>query len=120
MTVGNLTIRNSSSSSLLLEWDNVPPDHWNGIIRSFTIFFWRDDWPLIDEHNITLNEDQIRVSSGSARRRRRSLSSTPEYRFNLTGLQIWTNYSVQVAANTIKVGPRTNKTVVSTDEDSKY
>ncbi|XP_031573985.1 uncharacterized protein LOC116307805 [Actinia tenebrosa] len=116
-TVANLTIRNSSSTSILLEWNNVPPDYRHGIIRSFVIYYWLADWPLVVERNITLNEDQIRVPKASARRLRRSLSSAPEYRFNLTGLQIWTNYSLQVAANTIKVGPRTNETILSTDED---
>jgi len=108
--VTNLTVKNSSSTSLLLSWNNVLDSHHHGIMRYFVIYYWLADWPIVEMKNVTIPINLVRTNLNG---------SYPEFQFNLKGLEIWTNYTVQVAGFTVGAGNATEETTLSTDEDSK-
>ena len=89
---------NSSSTSILVKWDEVPVADQNGIIETYTITYES----LTENHNgnVTVNY--------------------PDHQTNLTGLREYVNYSISVFASTVKGdGPASNPVIVTTDEDSK-
>ena len=95
----NVTGENSSSTSILVKWDEVPADQRNGIITGYTITY----------HSQTEN-DNGNVVAG-----RYDLEK------NLTNLKEYVNYNITVFAFTaIGDGPVSNPViVVRTDQDSK-
>lgn len=109
--VTNLTVVNSSASSLYFTWSNVPEEHQHGIIRYFVIYYWKADWPIVVLKNFTVPINSVRKTPPG---------SSPEFKLNLTKLEIWTNYTVQVAAFTVRPGVRTNEITLSTDESSEF
>lgn len=108
--VTNLTVVNSSSSSLLFTWSNVPEANRHGIIRYFVLYYWLADWPIVEKKNVTVPIESVRINPPG---------TSPEFKFDIQGLKIWTNYTVQVAGFTVGAGVPTNETTLSTDEDSK-
>ena len=95
----NVTGHNSSSTSILVTWGEVPAADQNGIILTYTIAYES----LTENHNgnITVNY--------------------PDRQTNLTGLREYVNYSVTVFASTVKGdGPTSNPILVITDQDSKW
>ena len=90
--------QNSSSTSILVEWDEVPADHQNGIITGYTITY---------QSQTENNNGNVQVD-GSVRQK------------DLTNLKEYVNYNITVFASTVKGdGPASVPIVVITDQDSK-
>ena len=95
----NVTGYNTSSTSTLVSWDEVPADKQNGIITGYTITYQSQT----ENHNGS-------VSAGANDRQR-----------NITGLKEYVNYNIAVFASTVKGdGPQSSPVlVVRTNQDSK-
>ena len=76
----DLRLNDTTSTSLLVRWSEVPAAHKNGIIRSYTVSYQANSSSLVE--NITV--------------------SVPAREVNLTGLIKNMNYSVRVLASTDK------------------
>ena len=90
---------NTSSTSILVSWDEVPADKQNGIITGYTITY----------HSQTENHNG-------------NVPVEPDVREkNLTGLKEYVNYNITVFASTVKGdGPHSTPVlVVRTNQDSK-
>ena len=95
----NVRGRNTSSTSILVTWDEVPTDGQNGIITSYTITYQS----LTQDHN---GHFTVEFSA---------------HQTVLTGLKKYVNYSITVFASTVKGnGPASSPIIVSTDQDSKW
>ena len=96
----NVRGQNSSSTSILVKWDEVPADKQNGIITRYTVTF----------HSQTENHNGS-VAAGPDDRQK-----------ELTNLKEYVNYSITVFASTVKGdGPASNPVIVVTaDQDSKF
>ena len=89
---------NSSSTSILVIWDEVPVDQQNGIITGYTITYQSQT----ENDNVNVKVD------GSVRQT------------ELTNLKEYVNYNITVFASTVKgAGPASDLIVVRTDQDSK-
>ena len=96
----NVSARNLSSTSILVQWGEVPDTGKNGIILSYTV-----NYKVTPEGNL----QQSQVVNASARE------------VTLTGLNKNTKYEIQAFANTSKGGGKKSEPItVQTDEDSKY
>ena len=95
----NVTGHNTSSTSILVEWDNVPAYDQNGIITSYNITYRSQT----EEHN------------GFA------IAGPNDLQKNLTNLREYVDYEITVLASTFKGdGPDSSLAiVVRTDQDSK-
>ena len=93
------TGQNSSSTSILVTWDEVPADQQNGFITNYTIAY----------HSQTENDN------GSV------LAGPDDRQKNLTNLQEYVNYNITVFASTVKGnGPASDPVIVRTDQDGKF
>ena len=96
-----VTGNNETSTSIFVQWDEVPADNQNGIIVNYTVTYRKIKLPsgsLLDEVVIA-----------------------PKRNITLEGLEEFTNYSITVFASTSKGGgSRSDPIFVITDEDSKY
>ena len=94
----NVRGQNSSSTSIFVQWSNVPTADQNGVILSYTVTY----------KGLPDGIPQTRVVSA------------PRTQVTLTGLSEYTNFSITVFASTIKgKGNMSEPIVVMTDEDSK-
>ena len=94
----NVTGNNSSSTSILVQWDEVPENDKNGIIKGYNITY--KDWRTGVEKTQTVD--------------------APTTQVDLTGLNKFTKYNISVLAFTVKGGgPPSSTITVTTDEDSK-
>ena len=94
----NVKGNNSSSTSILVEWDEVPENDKNGIIKGYNITY--KDWRTGVEKTQTVD--------------------APTRQIDLTGLNEFTKYNISVLAFTVKGGsPPSSAITVSTDEDCK-
>jgi len=94
----NVRGQNSSSTSILVTWDEVPAEQQNGIITGYTITY----------HSQTENHNGTVLVNGSV------------LQTELTNLKEFVNYDITVLASTVKGdGPLTAPLVVRTDQDSK-
>ena len=94
----NVRGHNTSSTSIFVQWDNVPADDQNGVILSFTVNY----------RALPYGSLQTQVENA------------PTRQAILTGLDEYTNYSITVFASTSKGGGNVSAPViVITDEDSK-
>ena len=90
---------NTSSTSILVEWDDVPAFDQNGIITNYTITYRS----LTEGHN------------GSA------IAGPYDRPKELTGLREYVDYAITVLASTSKGdGPQSIPILVSTDQDGKH
>lgn len=95
----NVRGRNTSSTSIFVEWDNVPEAGQNGIILSYKV-----EYKSLPDGN-----PQTKVVDA------------PTTQAYLTGLNEYTQYRIFVVASTIKgSGPDSDKVDTFTDEDSMY
>ena len=94
----NVRGHNTSSTSILVWWDEVPVVEQNGIITGYTIIY----------------QSQTENHSGS-------VPAGPDNREkNITGLREYVDYNITVFASTVKgAGPSSPALVVRTDQDSK-
>ena len=90
---------NTSSTSILVEWDDVPAFDQNGIITSYKITY----------------QSQSENHNGSA------IAGPIERQKELTDLREYVNYNITVRASTSKGdGPNSSPAIVfRTDQDSK-
>ena len=94
----NVRANFTSSTSILVEWDEVPKDKRHGIIQYYTVIWKRVEKEQGSEHRVVASVQQ----------------------YELTNLIKYTEYSIQVlAATRIGKGPESNPIVTRTDEDSK-
>ena len=97
----NVTGHNTSSTSILVMWDELPADNQNGIITSYTITY----------ESLTQNHNDSKIVK-------------PQWTIlitQLTGLKEYVNYSIRVFASTVKGdGPASSPIIVITDQDSKW
>ena len=95
----NVRGQNSSSTSILVMWDEVPADKQNGIITSYTITYQSQR-----------ENDYGSVQAGPYDRQK-----------EFTNLKEYVNYNITVFASTAKGnGPPSDPViVVRTDQDSK-
>ena len=94
----NATGNNSSSTSIVVQWDEVPENDKNGIIKGYNITY--KDWRTGVEKTQTVD--------------------APTRQVDLTGLNEFTKYNISVLAFTVKGdGPLSSTITVTTDEDSK-
>ena len=94
----NVQGHNTSSTSILVDWDVVPEGDQNGIIVTYTVIYKAlpDGIP------------------------HRAVVSALASQVNLTGLMKYRNYSITVFASTVKgSGNASQPVIVSTDEDGK-
>ena len=90
---------NTSSTSILVQWGDVPLADQNGIILSYTVTYKA-------------------LPGGSLQTKEVDSSSN---KATLTGLSEYTNYSITVSASTLKgEGNVSAPIIVITDEDSKF
>ena len=90
---------NTSSTSIQVQWGNVPAADQNGIILSYTVTYKA----LPDGSELTKEV------------------SAPTMQATLTGLNEYTTYNMTVSASTSKgVGPASEHIVVITDQSSKF
>ena len=95
----NVQGKNTSSRSILVQWDDVPAADQNGIILSYTITYEA-------------------LPGGSPQTK---VVNAPTRQSILTGLNEYTNYSITVFASTSKGGGNASASIiVVTDEDSKF
>ena len=95
----NVQGENTSSTTILVHWSNVPTADQNGVILSYTV---------------TYNA----LPDGSPQTKVVSAATT---QLTLTGLNEYTNYSVTVFASTIKGNGNASLPIfVITDDDSKF
>ena len=95
----NVRGQNSSSTSIFVQWGNVPAADQNGVILSYTV-------------------DYKALPNGSPQT---EVVNAPTTHVTLTGLNEYTNYSITVFASTMKGDGNTSvPIIVITDEDSKF
>ena len=89
---------NTSSTSILVQWGDVPAADQNGIILKYTVTY-------------------TALPHGSTQSK---VVDAPATDTTLTGLNEYTNYSITVFASTVKGdGNASAPIIVITDEDSK-
>ena len=95
----NVRGHNSSPTSILVTWDEVPVEQQNGIITVYTITY----------------QSQTENHSGSV------AAGPSDRQKNITGLKEYVYYNITVFASTVKGnGPHsTPSIIVRTDQDSK-
>ena len=94
----NVQGRNTSSTSILFQWGDVPAADQNGIILSYTVTY--------------------KALPGGTPKTKVVIAPTTEV--TLTDLNEFTNYSITVFASTVKgAGNDSEPIIVITDEDSK-
>ena len=95
----NVRGHNTTSTSILVTWDEVPADKQHGKILKYTVIY--------------------KKSKGDAETMEQVES--PSRQIELKKLVKYTVYSIQVLAATLKGdGPRSNPITVWTDQDGKY
>ena len=95
----NISARSLSSTSILVQWYEVPDSDKNGIILSYTVNY--------------------KASEGNLQQSQVVNASTREV--TLIGLDKNTAYKIEMFANTSKGGGRKSEPItLKTDEDSKY
>ena len=92
---------NTNSTSILIQWDQVPESKQHGEILGYTVFYWETE------------------GSAQGASHRQLFSFKRELR--LTDLFKYTYYSIRVLASTaVGNGPASDPIQVRTDEDSEY
>ena len=95
----NVRGQNLSSTSIFVQWSNVPAADQNGVTLSYTVIYKA-------------------LPNGGPQT---EVVSAPTSHGTLTGLNEYTNYSITVFASTIKGDGNTSvPIIVITDEDSKF
>ena len=91
---------NTSSTSLQVNWREVPFPDQLGIIRGYRVLMWRTNQSSDILRNVTV--------------------LIPSQAISFSGLEMYTNYTIQVSAFTVKgAGNKSEPIVVITDEDGK-
>lgn len=95
----NVKGQNASSTSILVEWGEVPSADQNGVILTYNVSY----------QSLTQNDVGNKVVG------------YPANQTELTGLKKFVNYSITVLASTLKGSGKTSDPIfVITDQDSKW
>ena len=95
----NVTGNSETSTSIFVQWDEVPADNQNGVIVNYTVTY-------------------TELPSGSSLD---EVVIAPKRNITLVQLNKFTNYRITVFASTSKGGgSRSDPIFVITDEDSEY
>ena len=93
--------RNTSHTSLFVEWDEIPPDFIHGVLLGYRVLFWR-----YNESRDTYETTKLDIKERSV---------------HLRNLWIYTKYKIQVLGFTaVGEGAMSKEIIVSTDEYSKF
>lgn len=92
--------KNSSSTSISLQWTSIPAAYVAGVLRNFYIAYRQLDTAENTTHTVTVPPTNLTVE--------------------LTNLRKYTNYSIEIMGVTKFIGIGTEPIIVSTDEDSKF
>lgn len=96
----DITASNTSSTSLRVDWGEVPFADQLGIIRGYRVLMWRTNQSKDILENVTV--------------------LFPSRNISFEKLEKYTNYTIQILAFTVKGdGQISEQVVVITDEDSK-
>ena len=109
-----------TTDSLVVTWKPVTK-RLNGILKAY-IIRWKAVNSGQNYTTLTLKiSENLSETSSSARKRRdtHDLPASDETSFKLTNLTLYTNYSVQVAAFTIKDGPYSDPVYILSGEGGK-
>ena len=94
----NVRGHNTSSTSILVTWDEVPADKRHGNIHNYTVIY--------------------KEKEGGAEVKK--VVDSPTRKYELKQLKNYTDYSIQVLATTVKGdGPCSAAIIVRTDENGK-
>ena len=101
----NLTAVDTTSTSILVEWNEVPFVDRNGIILSYTITY-----QAVADDNFTVEEGPVNTTT----------VDSPALQANLSGLIKDQEYNISVLATTIKGdGPYSDPITIVTNQSSK-
>ena len=75
----NVTVIGVTNSSLTLSWGLPQPEDQNGVIRQYTVYYWKQSRPMT---NKVLNFSQL------------------DHGGTISGLSPYTNYTIKVSAST--------------------
>ena len=91
--------QNTSSSSIIVTWNDVPAEHQNGNITGYKIYIKKAE---IQEEGWEIEETSQKTLSKSR-------------------LDLWTLYDIKISAKTsVGEGVQSNAVTVRTDEDGEY
>ena len=97
----------------MVSWDkNIPS--LNGILRKYEI-----RWKKVDSHSTDYHNETLIIEEHNSRRRREIRIPSNRTFFELKNLSLYTNYSVEVAAVTIKVGAYSSPKYFMTGEGGR-
>ncbi|XP_074627585.1 protein sidekick-like isoform X3 [Acropora palmata] len=107
----NLTAINRTSDSITISWGPVEDNLINGVLIGYKIF-WK-------EVASNVNDSMIVKWNETEHRKKRDIDTVPaiqERIYSITNLTVYTNYSVQIAAYTVALGPYSNETYLMSGE----
>ncbi|KAL9958573.1 hypothetical protein ACROYT_G035603 [Oculina patagonica] len=94
----NFTAYNTSSTSINVTWQPIPPDHVNGILLGYHVRYWRHDKAHDNISMVTVNSTKLHAE--------------------LEGLGKYKEYSIQVAGSTVVgLGNFSEPVLVRTEQD---
>ena len=97
----NVTAFNTSSTSINVTWEHIPPDHVNGILLGYYVKYLRHDKANANITMVTVNSTTLHVE--------------------LEGLGKYKEYSIQVAGSTVVgLGNFSEPVYVRTEQDGTY
>ena len=86
----------------------------NGVLSGYEIF-----WKEVDSN---VNDNMIVKWNGREYRKKRDIDTDPtiqERIYSITNLKVYTNYSVQIAAYTVALGPFSKETYLMSGEGGR-
>jgi len=106
----HITAVNSSSTSIIIKWDDIPNTDQNGIIREYRIIIYE----------VELGNSSAQVIVYIPKNRARRAISIDPHDQSITGLKKFTKYAIQVYGVTVGNGPLSPVIYVTTAEDGMY
>ena len=117
-----MTASNTSSTIIHVKWD-LPEGRIPGIIRGYHIFYAKAE-DIINE-TIYTTIDNITITNyiaNEATLRNNTIYDAELFQYNITGLQVHTNYCLWITVFTIADSPNSEAVCVLTDQldDGEY
>ena len=105
----NVIAINRTSDSITISWVDVEGNLLNGDLKSYEIV-WKE---------VTSNVNGTIIRKLVGKRRKKRNADTQENIYKITDLKVYTNYSVQIAAYTVALGPYSNETYLMSGEGGR-